>query len=399
MRLLYTFSIRLLYVVFWLAQFFNPKAKKWILGRKAPSFPAIPKSKKVIWFHCASLGEFDQGLPLMNLLKAKDESVFLLVTFFSPSGFEHYNKRQHQVDFACYLPLDIPSKAKQFLRFFKPEKAFFVKYEFWSNFIFEAKKQKVKVFSICTIFRENHRFFSWYGSFFRKTLKQVDYFFVQNKQSLDLLQSIGISKAMRVGDLRFDRVIENKKALVKDEVLENFIQGEKCWVLGSSWSVDEAFLAEEINTFEGKIILAPHDISEKHISEIEQRFLGQTIRYSQFKKEENKKIILLDCIGKLANAYSYGTFAYVGGGFTGSLHNILEPAAFGLPVIFGPKHKRFPEAQLFIDEQLGFSVSSSEELKKSLANIKENLPELQEKIMLLVEQNAGASEKIFAALN
>ena len=365
MSLLYTFSMRLLYAAFWLAQFFNPKAKKWIEGRKNESYPPVESGKAVVWFHCASLGEFDQGLPLMELLKAKNPEIFLLVTFFSPSGYEHYNKRKHPVDFACYLPLDMPSKARKFLAHFHPQQAFFVKYEFWSNVIREAKKKETKVYSVCTVFRSDHRFFKWYGGFFRNTLREIDYFFVQNRQSLDLLHSIGITKAERVGDLRFDRVIAHKQNLVPDPVLEQFVSGGNTWVLGSSWTVDEAFLEEAIGQFEGKIILAPHDISEKHLAEIEKRFAGQTVRYTQF-NDENCRIIILDCIGKLANAYVYGTFAYVGGGFSGSLHNILEPAVFGLPVIFGPKHKRFPEAQLFIDQGVGFSVSTAEELRSAL---------------------------------
>ncbi|MGV3632036.1 MAG: 3-deoxy-D-manno-octulosonic acid transferase [Bacteroidota bacterium] len=397
MHLLYTFSIRLLYAVFWLAQFFKPKAKKWIEGRENKTYPSIPAGKTVIWFHCASLGEFDQGLPLMDLMKAKNPDIFLLVTFFSPSGFEHYNKRKHSVDYACYLPLDIPSKSRAFLQHFKPEQAFFVKYEFWSNFIFEAKRRGTQLYSVCTIFREDHRFFKWYGSFFRKTLRQIDYFFVQNRQSLDLLHSIGITRAAHVGDLRFDRVIAHKNNVQPDSVLERFISGQRCWVLGSSWSVDEAFLEAEIRAFEGKIILAPHDISEKHLLEIEGRFSGHTVRYTQF-KGESKQIIILDCIGKLANAYAYGDFAYIGGGFTGSLHNILEPAVFGLPVIFGPKHKRFPEAQLFIDEGAGFCVSNSGELKSALDVITRKLPELQQKTTELVKANTGAAEKIYRFL-
>lgn len=398
MRGIYTFSIRIYFVIIWMAQFFNPKAKKWIKGRKNQIYPKIPSGKKVVWFHCASLGEFDQGLPLMNLIMEKNPNVFLLVTFFSPSGFEHFHKRKHQIDFACYLPLDIPSKARHFLNHFSPSEAFFVKYEFWSNFILEAKKQHIKLYSVCTIFRENHRFFKWYGAFFRKTLQQLDHFFVQNQQSVELLKKIGLSNASLVGDLRFDRVIENKKLIEKDAVLEQFIQQKEIWVLGSSWSIDESFLAQEINTFQGQIILAPHDISEKHLLEIEQRFNSETIRYSQFSLGKNKKIIILDCIGKLANAYSYGTFAYVGGGFTGSLHNILEPAVFGLPVLFGPKHKRFPEAQLFLDQQVGFSISSEGELANALSHIKENLESLQLKITALVQANTGASEKIFKLL-
>lgn len=398
MRLCYTFGIRAYYALIFLAQFFNPKAKKWIEGRKLQTFPAIPKGKTVFWFHCASLGEFDQGLPLMNKMKEQDSSVFLLVSFFSPSGFEHYQKRKHQVDYACYLPIDTKTNARQFLNHFQPKQSFFVKYEFWSNFIFEAKTRNISMYSICAIFRENHRFFKWYGGFFRKTLRQMEHFFVQNQNSIDLLKSIGITSATLVGDMRFDRVIENKNALEKDDVLEQFIASESVWVIGSSWSVDEAFLSGAITEFQGHIILAPHDISEKHLEEIEQRFVNQTIRYTKYVPDTRAKIIILDCIGKLASAYSYGTFAYVGGGFTGSLHNILEPAVFGLPVIFGPKHDRFPEAQLFIDVGVGFSVSDHESLNKSVSFINEQRVTLKQKTVFLVEKNKGAAELIFKQL-
>lgn len=401
MRFLYTFSIRILYIGIWFAHFFNVKANKWINGRKnlASSFPKIPSGYRIVWFHCASLGEFDQGLPLMNLMKEKN--IYLLVTFFSPSGYENYTTRKHQIDFACYLPLDVPSQVKLFITHFKPEKAFFVKYEFWSNIIFEAKKQGVKIYSLCTIFRKDHRFFRWYGSFFRKTLRQLDFFFVQNQTSIDLLSSIGIQNAELVGDLRFDRVLENKKTIEKDKILDQFVVSKSIWVVGSSWPVDENFLSSSILSFvsTGQIILAPHDVSEDHIREIEKHFHGLTIRYSKFESNyTHQKIIIVDCIGKLSNAYSYGSFAYVGGGFSGSLHNILEPAVFGLPVIFGPKHDRFPEAQLFIDHSVGYSVSSDEELKKTLTHISENHAVIKREIQKLVENHAGASEKIIVLL-
>jgi 3-deoxy-D-manno-octulosonic-acid transferase len=248
---------------------------------------------------------------------------------------------------------------------------------------------------VCAIFRENHRFFKWYGSFFRKTLKQFDFFYVQTKQSLELLASIGIEKALLVGDMRFDRVISNKEQVKDDSILTTFKVDNEVLVIGSSWSVDEAFLVNEIKRFSGKIILAPHDISTKHLEEIENRFDGLTVRYSHFNETAiSSKIIILDCIGKLANAYSYGDVAYVGGGFSGSLHNILEPAVFGLPVIFGPKHKRFPEAQAFIDEGIGFSVDTPEQLSNALQFIQSNKKELREKTRQFVFNNTGVVDQI-----
>ncbi|MES2588308.1 MAG: glycosyltransferase N-terminal domain-containing protein [Bacteroidota bacterium] len=401
MQIIYSISIRFLFVGIWLAQFFNPKAKKWILGRKnwLQNLPQIDRNREVIWFHCASLGEFDQGLPLMNRLKKENPEIYLLVTFFSPSGFENYQKRQHKVDFACYLPLDTKKNAQLILNHFQVKSLFIVKYEFWCNLIFEAKRQNIKIYSICAIFRPNHRFFKTYGSLFRKALMCFDRIFVQNQESVDLLKSISYENVSLVGDMRFDRVLENKSQVQKDEILEHFLYGEKSFILGSSWSIDENFLKTEIKKFDGKVIIAPHEIGEKHISEIEGLFQNQTTRYTNFDKtNSSKKILIVDCIGKLSNAYSYGDFAYVGGGFTGSLHNILEPAVFGLPVIFGPKHSRFPEAQLFIDEGIGFSVSSQEELKKTISKIQVEKSTLSQKTADFIEKNKGVVDSILREL-
>jgi 3-deoxy-D-manno-octulosonic-acid transferase len=396
----YSFSIRILFLVFWLAHFFNPKAKKWIKGRQnwRKNLPKIDSSKEIIWFHCASLGEFDQGLPLMNKFRAEKPEVFILLTFFSPSGFENYHKRQHPADFVSYLPLDTKSNARDFLNHFKPKEFYIVKYEFWCNFIFEAKRQGVKMYSICAIFRTNQRFFKWYGGIFRKAIHCFDRIFVQNDESIDLLKKINYSKVTKVGDMRFDRVLENKAGLVKDEIIEQFLNGEKAFILGSSWTIDEQFLKEEIDKLisKQKIIIAPHDISAGHVAEIEKLFAPNTIKFSEFKeKYDNQTILIIDCIGKLSNAYSYGNLAYIGGGFTGKLHNILEPAVFGLPVIFGPKFTKFPEAQQFIDTGIGFSVSKREELKTSIDFIQRNLADLALKAKDFVSENRGVVTKIY----
>lgn len=398
MRVFYTFSIYCYYTIIWLAQFFNPKAKKWIDGRKHQwtTFPQV-KEKQVIWFHCASLGEFDQGVPLMRRLKEENPAIFLLVTFFSPSGMEHYHKRNVAIDFACYLPIDTPKNAKKLIQHFHPKAVYFVKYEFWYHFINELKKSDSKLYSICAIFRENHRFFKWYGGFFRQILRKFDHFFVQNEQSINLLHSIGILNCTLVGDMRFDRVIENKKSVVKDPIVEQFLKGKKAFILGSSWSVDEAFLETFIhdNLTKHKFIIAPHDIKEAHLKEIDKRFPLQTVRYERFEQDySSQNILVIDCIGKLSNIYQYGQLAYIGGGFTGSLHNILEPAVFGLPVLFGPKHKRFPEAQLFIDKGVGFSLSEKTQLETSVDFILTNQNELQQKLEHLIQTQAGAVDKI-----
>lgn len=395
MHFLYNSGIQLYELAIRTAALFNPKAKNWIDGRKDyfEHLPKIPIDQKVIWFHCASLGEFDMALPVMNLIKERHPSIFLLVTFFSPSGIEHYNKRKHQVDLAVYLPSDKPSNAEKFIKHFHPDKVFFVKYEFWSNYIFEAKKQNVQVFSLCSIFREDHRFFKWYGGFFRKTLKEVDFFYTQNETSTLLLADIGITNFMTSGDTRFDRVIENKKSLESNPRIEAFLNDEKAFIIGSSWPEDEAIVIPYIlQNPNKKFIIAPHNIDEAHVSSIETKLSNLTERFTE--NNGGKNVLILNTIGHLASAYSYGEIAYVGGGFSGNLHNILEPAVFGLPVLFGPKFKRFPEASQFIHLGIGFSEKTSEEFTSALNEIYKNLLAISEKTSTTVTKNTGASVKI-----
>ena len=399
MHILYNIGIKLYEVALHIAANFNPKAKTWVKGREGyfNKLPTVP-DKKVIWFHCASLGEFDMALPVMNNLKEKHPSLFILVSFFSPSGMEHYHKRIHQVDLAVYLPSDSKNNAKQFIAHFKPEKAFFVKYEFWSNYIFEAKKQHVQVFSLCSIFRDDHRFFKWYGGFFRETLRQIDFFYTQNERSSLLLADIGITNFKTSGDTRFDRVIENKKQLVPNDKIEAFLQGEKAIILGSTWPKDEEMLIPFIlKNPHLKFILAPHNIDEEHIVLIEKQLTGKTLRYTD-EINLDSNILILNTIGNLSNAYSYGKIAYIGGGFSGNLHNILEPAVFGLPVIFGPKFKRFPEASMFIHAGIGFTVNNLSEFESTFGNIQNNLVELSQKTAEIVLKNTGASLKIITHL-
>ena len=394
---LYSFAIRI-------ATLFNQKAKDWVNGR-ANFWSKLPdvQNKKVIWFHCASLGEFDQGLPLMKLIKEEDPELYLLVTFFSPSGFNHYHKRQHSIDFACYLPSDSVKNAQKFVAHFRPAQSFFVKYEFWSNYIYALKNAGSKIYSISTLLRPKHRFFKWYGGFFRKTLKQFDYFFVQNESTKDLLQSIEIKNVLVTGDTRFDRVIEHKNSLQQNEVISNFVGSSKnVFICGSTWSVDEEMLMDEINSsrFE-KVIIAPHQIGSEHVKSISSainRPFFCISEYYDIQKIQSSEVLILDSIGQLSSAYAYAQIAYIGGGFTGKLHNILEPAVFGLPVFFGPKHSRFPEASAFIEEGFGFEVSNKNELPKLLDSIIEHRETLSLKAIEHVAKNAGASKKIFLSL-
>ena len=399
MKLLYTIGIYGIGGYMRIAALFNEKAAHWVQGRKGffkSNKPVVHPN--VYWFHCASLGEFDMAIPVMNLLKADDPSIFMLVTFFSPSGMNFYHKRNHPADQAIYLPLDTPKNARKFLTHFNPKFAFFIKYEFWSNVIFEANRKGIKTFSICTSLRENQVFFKWYGSFFRKTLRQLDWFYVQNDQTKVLLGQIELTNTLVTGDTRFDRVIEHKKGLKPNVRIEAFLKGEKAIVIGSSWLNDEELWFNYLkNNTSQKVIIAPHEIDNRHIDFL----LGHLNGYAQLFTKENetdKHILILDTIGHLSGAYAYGSFAYVGGGFSGKLHNILEPAVYGLPVLFGPKFQRFPEAMQFIEQGFGFSVDSQDSLEKSIRYIEENMADLSHKSSEFVRQNQGSSEHIIGHL-
>ena len=396
MAFIYNLSVRAYAFFLWFIQGFHPKAKAWIKGREQywEKLPTIPKNTSIYWFHCASLGEFDQGIPVINLVKERNPTCKILVTFFSPSGMEHYHKRKHMADFVYYLPIDTTRNAKKILNHFNPKAVYFIKYEFWLNYIFEIKKRKIPLYSISCILRPSQLFFRWYGSYFRKGLKAFDNFYVQNIETKQLLEKIGINKVIITGDTRFDRVLENKKSVTEDQVIADFLQGEKALILGSSWPVEEQLFQRYFIQGAEKIIIAPHDISENHLQSIEKRFQNSIIRYSNYTNEQDKSILLIDCIGKLANAYSYGKIAFIGGGFTGKLHNTLEPIVFGLPVIFGPLHTKFPEAQQFIDAGIGFSIKTQEELARIIEYIESNLQELQAKCIHEIENSKGAAAKI-----
>lgn len=366
-------------------------------GRRNPTWKSFDfKTETWIWFHCASLGEFDLALPLMDALKEKDPSQKILVTFFSPSGMDFYHKRKHCADFLCYLPIDTPRNAREFLDHIQPKAAYFVKYEFWYHLLSTAKKKGVKLYSVSANFRPNQTFFKWYGWNSRKTLHLFDRLFVQYTDSKNLLDTISVKQVVVAGDLRYDRVMQNKTKAESNEIIQTFKKNEPLWIIGSSWPRDEELLFRAVEEFHGKVLIAPHDIQESHLAQIEKGLISKAIRYTQFENYNNEKVLILDTIGHLMNAYQYGDFAYVGGGFSGNLHNTLEPAAFGLPVIFGPKHAKFPEAQHFIDEGLGFSVQNQSELTDTLQKIQQ--PELSEKMTQYMESKTGVLATILKNL-
>jgi len=401
MRLFYGFGIRGFYVVMWLASWFHAKAKKWIVGRQIPleSF-RVPKDKKVVWFHCASLGEFDQGLPVMNAYKEAFPDSFLMVTFFSPSGMEFYNKRDHQVDLALYLPLDTKIKAQKFVEYFNPQMVFFVKYEFWYNHLKCARRNGAKIYGVSSLFRPSHRFFKWYGGFFRKALRLFDHFYTQDQRSKDLLNSIGIDQVTVTGDTRYDRMLAVKAKSQENEIIRNFVEAKPVLILGSSWTMDEEILVPALSELREKfkIIIAPHDISIKHIEQISAEFDHEVEYYTAF-ENLGRDILILDTIGQLTNAYQYADLAYIGGGFTGKLHNILEPGAFGIPIFFGPKHARFPEAQLFLDHEVAFTIEDSYSFEKAVEEALGKRAQINERLAEIFARNQGAAKKIISSLS
>jgi len=400
MQIIYELGIRIYHLSIRIASLFITKADMWIKGRKHlwANLPAV-KNRDVYWFHCASLGEFDQGLPLMNLWRQRYPHSFILVTFFSPSGLLHYHKRDHPADFVCYLPLDTAKNAQRFVGHFHPKAVFLVKYEFWINHISAIKRSGAALYSISTILRESQVYFRWYGHFFLNTLRKIDHFFVQNHATAKLLQLKGIDRVVLTGDTRFDRVLENKKSLVDNSIIRNFVgESYSVFIAGSTWEEDEKLLHELVRSslFE-KYILVPHNVDEKHIQSLIDRLSVEVVRYSDT-HHNTSNILIVDSIGQLASAYSYAQVAYVGGGFSGNLHNILEPAVFGLPVIFGPKFSRFPEARSFIDTGIGYSVRTPKDLRQIVEKIRMNRDEISALSMQYVESNRGASDKIIAFL-
>lgn len=401
MRLLYSLGVRIMFALMWTASLFHPKAKKWILGRRnLLSNVFIPSNRKVVWFHCASLGEFDQGLPVMNELKRQNPEIFLVVTFFSPSGMDFYHKRDHKADLVLYLPLDTRKKAEEFVKVIRPSMVLFVKYEFWYNHLKAAKRYGAKIYGVSSLFRPTHRFFKWYGSFFRKALHLFDHFFVQDQRSFDLLQSIGIHQATITGDTRYDRMLAVARNPHPNGIIEQFIKDESVLLMGSSWPVDEeTFLPALLRLKDQmKIIIAPHDISETHVESISKLFNNELARYTQF-NDSSKRILILDTIGQLTSTYQYAHVAYVGGGFTGKLHNILEPGAFGVPVLIGPKFDRFPEAQLFIDRGVAQVVTSSDEFEKAVQSGLQNKEAIRFKLGEIFSENAGSAKRIAEAVD
>lgn len=399
--MLYSLGIYLYHIILHIASVFHPKAKTWIKGRKNfwSQLPQI-ENQNVVWFHCASLGEYDQGKPVMEKWKETYPNDFLLITFFSPSGYEHIVNKSIG-DYTCYLPLDTKKNAQKFIQHFQPKNTFFVKYEFWINFLKATKQGGSKIYAISASFRKKQHFFKWYGGIFRKALGLFDHIFVQNQKSLDLLSSINIRNASISGDTRYDRVMQRAAVRNENVIIAPWAKDEDIFIIGSSWPDDEEIIIPYINDFKikSKVIIAPHEVHSKNIERITQSLKVSYQLYTQIEKGEPLNpltmVLVLDCIGVLADVYQYGKIAYVGGGFGTGLHNILEPASFGLPVIFGPKHQKFPEAHEFIERKIGKSCHENKTFFNAYREfIKEE--NINERVSTFMNEKKGATEIIIS---
>ena len=412
-----------IYFVLWgiaIASLFNEKVRKmWRGEREAFKIlkQKVDPNAKYIWFHAASLGEFEQGRPLMERIRKDYPQYKILLTFYSPSGYE-VRKNYEGADIICYMPVDTRLNAIRFLRLVRPVMAFFIKYEFWSNFLHILKHRNIPTYSVSSIFREDQVFFKWYGRNYAGVLKCFTRFFVQNEESKRLLEGIGITAVDVVGDTRFDRVLQIKEAAKQLPICEAFRTGVassqsadvphhdfKVFVAGSSWPPDENIFIPFFNEHKDwRLLIAPHVIAEEHLKLILSLIKGKkVVRYTQTTPEEAAEadVLIIDCFGLLSSMYNYGDVAYIGGGFGVGIHNTLEAAVWNMPVIFGPNNKKFQEAQGLLKSGGGFEINTYEDfsgLMSSLMNDEAFLKQAGDKSGAFVAHLAGATDKVLASV-
>ena len=412
-----------IYFVLWgiaIASLFNEKVRKmWHGEREAFKIlkQKVDPNAKYIWFHAASLGEFEQGRPLMERIRKDYPQYKILLTFYSPSGYE-VRKNYEGADIICYMPVDTRLNAIRFLRLVRPVMAFFIKYEFWSNFLHILKYRNIPTYSVSSIFREDQVFFKWYGRSYAGVLKCFTRFFVQNEESKRLLEGIGITAVDVVGDTRFDRVLQIKEAAKQLPICEAFRTGVassqsagvphhdfKVFVAGSSWPPDENIFIPFFNEHKDwRLLIAPHVIAEEHLKLILSLIKGKkVVRYTQTTPEEaaDADVLIIDCFGLLSSMYNYGDVAYIGGGFGVGIHNTLEAAVWNMPVIFGPNNKKFQEAQGLLKSGGGFEINTYEDfsgLMSSLMNDEAFLNQAGDKAGTFVAHLAGATDKVLASV-
>jgi 3-deoxy-D-manno-octulosonic-acid transferase len=386
------------------AALFNEKAKFMVAGRKNWQDELqrkVDKNARYLWVHCASLGEFEQGRPLIEEFKKQFPDRKILLSFFSPSGYE-IRKNYEGADIVCYLPMDTKKNASAFIDIVKPEKVFFVKYEFWYHFITQLKSRGIPLFIVSAIFRENQHFFKntpW-GRWYKTILFNFEHFFIQSEKSAELLRNIGIQNFTISGDTRFDRVASIAAGAKKFEIVEKFKTNLNIIIAGSTWKPDEELLAEFINSNSGvKYIIAPHEVSAANINRIQQLLKKPAITLSkaQIQDIDRYEVLIIDSIGILSSLYQYGNIAYIGGGFGVGIHNILEAATFGLPILFGPNYKKFKEAVDLVEAKGAFSFQNYNELKEALHLLlteKNQLETASSISKFYVEKNVGSTKLI-----
>lgn len=363
----------------------------------------IDRNARYIWFHAASLGEFEQGRPLIERIRKEYPEYKILQTFFSPSGYE-VRKNYEGADIVCYLPFDTPGNIRKFMELANPCMAFFIKYEFWQNYLNALYEKGIPVYSVSSIFRPSQIFFRWYGKDYRKVLKKFTHLFVQNEVSKQLLAGIGVDKVTVAGDTRFDRVLDICAAAKQLPLVQKFKGDALTFVAGSSWGPDEEIFIQYFNNHpEVKLVIAPHVVSDGHLKEIISKLQCTSIRYTQATEENvsDARCLIIDCYGLLSSIYRYGEISYVGGGFGVGIHNVLEAAVYGIPVVFGPNNKKFREAQHLLEKKGGFEIKDYKDfeclLDKLLAD-KTYLEQSGKAAGDYVKYNAGALDKIMQSI-
>ena len=412
MRVLYNIGIRSYFGITGIVSRFNPKAKLFYNGQKGlleKIQQTIDHNAPIIWVHCSSVGEFEQARPIIEWYKSEKKEYKILLTFFSPSGYE-LRKNYDQADWVFYMPADTTSNAVKFINTVKPAKAIFIKYEFWYNYLHQLKLNNIETYIVSAIFRPTQHFFKWYGSFFRKMLKCYTKIFVQDEQSYKLLESIGVSENVMIcGDTRFDRVYKITQNSREFPAIAEFAKDAFTIVAGSSWGPDEEIIAKVMKNFHRtKLVIAPHEIGKDRIANVMEIFKGfKIIKFSELDGQETQKrlqeanVLIIDCIGILSSIYRYGKFAYIGGGFGVGIHNILEAATYGCPVVFGPNYKKFKEANDLISLGGATSINNSTEfysLLQTYTNVAAVLKEKGDICGKYVQQNLGSTQKVVSQI-
>ncbi|MBW0179330.1 glycosyltransferase N-terminal domain-containing protein [Sediminibacterium sp.] len=406
MRLLYRIFVWIYPKAAWLLSFYNPKAKLWVNGRKQQfrklSMIFHTNQQPVVWMHCSSLGEFEQGKPVLESIRQQYPQYFILISFFSPSGYE-IRKHDTVADYVCYLPMDRPYNASRFLNIVQPSLVFFVKYEFWFYYLDEIRQRNIPLLLVSGIFRPDQAFFKWYGKFYRGMLQKFSHLFLQNKESYALLQQLELSQDYSVaGDTRFDRVLQIAGRFEPLPLIASFCGSHPVIVAGSTWTDDDEALDHFANTYTDiRFIIAPHDIDEDRLKECEHLY-QHSIRYSALVAQPdaamNRNVLIMDNMGMLSKLYHYATIAYIGGGFgDDGIHNALEAAVFGKPVVFGPVYDKYQEAIDLVDTGAAFSIEDALELEEQLKELLSNQTLLKQSGRIAgdyVREQAGATAMI-----